>query len=135
MTKSKRIVRRYYERHRTRTKVFGESMTDQSLANETNINTIVARYDRTGVIPPAKQQGVYADVTHLQQDLTESLNSSAETIGKADTFMAEVDRKTKKAKQEKQIDLEDQIKTLTAQNEILNKRKPAEPTEHVNNAN
>ena len=47
--------------------------TDQSQGNDTDVNKIVARFARTGELPPARGEPQYADVTGLQGDLTELL--------------------------------------------------------------
>lgn len=67
-------------RRRIQTVIVGESMTHQSAADSCDVNQIMARYDRTGVLPPSARQGVFADVTSLQVDLTEAVNSSRATI-------------------------------------------------------
>lgn len=56
----------------------GESKTRQADKQAADINAIVDRFNRTGQLPPAKTQPMYADVTGLQGDLTESVNKSRE---------------------------------------------------------
>lgn len=43
------------------------SMTDQSMAKDTDVNVIISRYAKTGqLVHLAKQEGVYADVSDVQ---------------------------------------------------------------------
>jgi len=72
--------------YRARLKVLseGETMTQQSHRDQTDINNIVNRYARTGQLPPATRQAQYADVTGLQGDLTELVARSNEHISTAD---------------------------------------------------
>ncbi len=44
---------------------FDVSKTRQSEAAATNINTIMARYDKTGVLPVDSRQAFYADVSQM----------------------------------------------------------------------
>ena len=48
--------------------------------NETDINAIVSRYARTGILPPNDKQPIYADVSGLQGDLTERLLWAETTV-------------------------------------------------------
>ncbi len=43
----------------------GKSLTRQSEAADTNINTIMRRYETTGVLPTAGREGFYADVSEM----------------------------------------------------------------------
>ncbi len=71
-------VRHPYFRQRSPTNLEGQSLrTDQSQGNDTDVNNIVARFARTGEIPPGKP-GQYADVTGLQGDLTEMIERGKE---------------------------------------------------------
>lgn len=64
------------------------SMTQQSHFDQTDVNAIVARFERTGVMPPPMRPGQYADVTGLQGDFTEILNRSEKMILDAQAFAA-----------------------------------------------
>lgn len=59
--------RAHYIPHARRPKVFdGPSLTKTDQARDANVNNIVARYDRTGVLNHlAAAEGVYADVSEL----------------------------------------------------------------------
>lgn len=52
-----------------------ESKTDQSQANDTDINVIVKRYGVTGTVPGAKQPAMYGDFSELPRDLREVIES------------------------------------------------------------
>ena len=68
-------IRLPWERHRQITVIDDESMTDTSFGNETNINNIISRFSRTGILPgPGDRQPQYEDVTHLQVGLTQLIN-------------------------------------------------------------
>lgn len=68
---------RWYNRRRVVTPV-GESVTDTSFGNDTDVNNIVARFKRTGEMPEPTQEPCYQDVTGLQGDLTELLAKAEE---------------------------------------------------------
>lgn len=72
----------------------GESKTRQSEKQSADINHIVERFQRTGQLPPPRQQPMYADVTALQGDLTEKVNESRAT---QEQYVAEVHESRKKA--------------------------------------
>ena len=54
-----------------------EKKVDDTLGNDTDVNNIVARFARTGIMPPSKE-AQYADVTHLQGDLAEMITKGKE---------------------------------------------------------
>ena len=71
-----------------------ESETDRSAGNDTDVNRIVERFSRTGVMPEGQNgPGQFVDVTSLQGDL-------AEMISKGKTAMDQL-----KEHQQKQADL------------------------------
>lgn len=113
------VIRKPYERVRTRTPIRGASMTHQSHAETCDINNIIRRFDNTGVLPPARYEAQYADVTPLQGDLTEAYNQSLETIDTANQFAVQR-TKEKNSKKQKQLDIEKEI-------ESIKKRLPPEP--------
>lgn len=90
-----RKVRKYYEPYRVVTKTGGESATDTSFGNDTNINRIIARFKRDGesIKPPEPGTLNYEDVTGLQGDLTE-------TIQRAKDAQIELEKLQAKANQE-----------------------------------
>lgn len=62
------------------------SNTQNAFGNDTDINTIMARFDRTGIFPQPHQQPQYADVTGYAGDITERFLQSQETIELANAF-------------------------------------------------
>lgn len=74
----------------------GESMTQQNHCEAADVNKIIQRYERTGILPPAREKPVYADVTGLQGDFAQRIDESRSVIGKAKEF--ERDWHAKKAK-------------------------------------
>lgn len=61
-----------------------ESSVQQGFGEQTNINEIVKRFQRTGFMPPQRQP-VYADVVDLQGDLTELIERSRQVIATAES--------------------------------------------------
>ena len=60
--------------------VEGESMTDTSHGNDTDVNNIIARFDRTGQLPGNPGTGQYVDVSALNADLTELLEKQRSAL-------------------------------------------------------
>lgn len=79
-TTKRDFIRHPLSRVRTITPVEGDSMTHQSHADSCDINNIIRQFDRTGILPPARKTPQFADVTHLQKDLT-TLYSDLQDIG------------------------------------------------------
>lgn len=73
----------YYAENKLRARIFNNepTMTDQSQANETDINVIVKRFGISGQVPQGNAQPMYGDFTmfpdnlrdmmHLARDLNE----------------------------------------------------------------
>lgn len=74
-----------YPFERTRVGIVFElpSRTVNSFKDETDINNIVNRFARSGMLPPNPGGGVFADVTGLQGDLTERVNFSKQVVADA----------------------------------------------------
>lgn len=53
------------QRIRVQTHPVGESRTEQSHIGETNINAIIGRYHRTGLLPQRGRSGFYGDFTGI----------------------------------------------------------------------
>lgn len=69
----------WFERQRVAAPNFGESMTDDSFGNDTDINKIVERFARTGYLPEAPSvKPIYDDVTNVQEDLTALLAKTSD---------------------------------------------------------
>lgn len=79
-------MRPRYHSMRVITFTEGETMTQQSHKDQTDVNAIVARFDRTGYMPPEKGQRQYGDVTALQGELTDLIEKSRSDIKKARDF-------------------------------------------------
>ncbi len=72
--KTRVTPRKSHERTRFTSNTTGESMTKQSFRNESNINIIMAKYAKTGLIDHVKKyEGRYEDVTGVE-DYHTSLN-------------------------------------------------------------
>lgn len=61
------------------TQVHGESVVDAAAGNDTNVNHIMERFQRTGFLPPAAREGQFADVSNLG-DLTDTMVRTQEAI-------------------------------------------------------
>lgn len=71
------IYYRWKDRNRTQTPGGGESMTDGSFGNDTDVNKIIARFARTGELPgQLPQDGQFQDVTPFQEDLDTLINKT-----------------------------------------------------------
>lgn len=88
--------RRQMSRVRLFTVIEGESMTHQAHAESCDINNIIRQFDRTGVLPDPKRQGQYADVSALNDSLTNLLNVQKEARF---NYQAEVSELIAKAKE------------------------------------
>lgn len=81
--KSNRVVRKPYERVRVTFETDGPSKTHQSHKDSCDVNQILARYERTGMLPPSRSVGQFGDVTGLQGDLTERAAFAQSTVSTA----------------------------------------------------
>lgn len=82
------------------------SMTDTSHGNDTDVNNIVARFARTGIMPPDHGHGQYLDVSGLQEDLTTILQRGKEAL-------AELDELKRDAEQQAQTSENDDTQEIT----------------------
>lgn len=62
-------------------------MTDTSHGNDTDVNKIIARFERTGILPQPTQQPAYADCTPFNRDLTELIGDSEDIQARAKDFI------------------------------------------------
>lgn len=62
------------------------SNTSDAAGNDTDVNVIMARFERTGILPDATTPPVYDDVTSLQGDLTEIHIRTMEAMEIAEKF-------------------------------------------------
>lgn len=76
----------------------GESMTHQSFREETDINKIMDRFQRTGQLPPAKyKEPQYLDVSSLNAPLNDVINQTERTLTTTREFINENEKTKKKA--------------------------------------
>ncbi len=71
-------------------KYFGKSLTRQSEANACNINTIMAKYDKTGLLPVHNRESFYADVSQMGD-----YQSALENVRMADDAFMELPAKVR----------------------------------------
>lgn len=95
-----REVRMPFERMRVYTPTAEDGRTQQSFAEDCDINAIIRRFDRDGVLPTGRGPGVYGDVSELNDDLVNLINYSKETLSIADQFLKE---QSAKSAQEKEL--------------------------------
>lgn len=93
----KRVIRHQNQRDRTPTPITGESTVVAVPWEETDVNAIVERYARTGLLPLQTREGIYADVTKLQGDLTERYLWSMERLEEIRTRAAQEEPATHEA--------------------------------------
>lgn len=67
----------------------GPSKTQQSHKDTVDVNNIIARFDRTGQLPPGKGEGRYGDVSMLNGNLQEVLDQANMTLEQADAWVEE----------------------------------------------
>ena len=90
----------------------GESKTDQSQGNETNINNIVARFTRTGIMPGDGREGQFADVTGLQRDLATLITESRATLDELELMDSERARAEQAKNAEQLEELQNRVREL-----------------------
>ena len=96
--KKRPIIKKPWQRNRLIVDLEGQEFkVDTSFGNDTDVNNIVKRFQRTGVMPEAENadKGQFADVTNLQEDLT-GLLERVETA-KAEVAAAETALQQKEA--------------------------------------
>ena len=109
-------IRTPYARSRVVTPVPGESQTDSSFGNDTDVNNIVERFARTGQFPGAVNplEPQYGDVTGLQQPLTELIERGRQAAEELKQAKANADADAAKEAADKLTSLEKQIAELKA---------------------
>jgi len=81
----------------------GPSLTSQAHQQESDINYIVARFQRTGELPPSTRQGQYLDVFDVQQlDPTTAINQARQTIQQVQNDLQLHREKQQKQQQEQE---------------------------------
>lgn len=84
-------VRNRWWRERVYSDCGGDSATEQSHKDLTDINNIVQRFQRTGELPP-QREGQYADVTPLQGDFQERIEFAKGVIASYDEAVKAYER-------------------------------------------
>lgn len=109
-------IRKPYQRIRVFTQLTTEVLTQQSHADSTDINSIVARFQRTGDMPPNPrgQEAQYVDCTPYSEDLTESYNRAVERLDEAGRLLSERKREEREAAAAKQKEVEEELESLRA---------------------
>lgn len=117
MKNQKPAIKKPWERERKITDLEGQqSKVDRSHGNDTDVNKIVARFSRTGVLPGNPEAAQYADVTNLQEDLTDLMErvktATAElNAAKAEQAAREAEQKAQDAARLKAYDEAEKLKT------------------------
>lgn len=121
-------IRKPYERTRVFTELSTEMLTQQSHGDSSDINAIVARFQRTGEMPPNPrgQEGQYVDCTPFSENITESYNRSIETLDEAGRLLSEREREQaeKAAAEQKELD---ELRQYKAQHSQPPKAEGASP--------
>lgn len=110
-----KTVRKPMSRERLVTVVQGESKTDTSFGNETNINKIIARFTRTGILPSSERVPQYADVTGLQKDLTTLVNEGKEASERVKAAQTQKTKDEREKQIAEQNQLRERVKQLESQ--------------------
>lgn len=94
MKKQLKQHRKWYDRTQTPTVIKGPSRTSQADKGASDVNLIVARFQRTGELPPNPRglEGRYEDVTGLQEDLTDAYNKAIENTENYNRLLAEQEK-------------------------------------------
>lgn len=94
----RRVVRAAYERLRVLEVPEGESLASQDARDAADINFLMARFARTGEIPPASRPSVFQDNTGVPDNLGDAIMLSRTTLSTAsDNLGAFQEAKAKEA--------------------------------------
>lgn len=86
------FIRLPYWRERCGQEFVGEAVTEQSHRDLVDINNIVRRHARGGLIPPPTTPPQYADVTRLQEPLMQRMAFSEAAVSAVSDFVVERER-------------------------------------------
>ncbi|UDN67526.1 internal scaffolding protein [robinz microvirus RP_38] len=101
-------VRHPYDyNHRVKVTFKNPSLTHQSFAESADVNYIISRFDRTGLLESSDSEQQYADVTGLQIDLTESYNDSLQKIEAVKKYDNEIKAESAKRAKAEQAEFEE----------------------------
>ena len=67
--------------------IHDDGRTEQHHAESCDVNCIIERYDRDGILPIPKRQGMYADVSNLNAYYGDLILESREKIATAEAFL------------------------------------------------
>lgn len=81
-------IRKPWERVRVSVVTDTPTMTQQSHRDQTDVNAIIARFDRTGELPPNASVPQYGDVSDLNRPYDELIQMSTDIINIAEEFQA-----------------------------------------------
>lgn len=109
-----RVFRSQIERHRFSTEFSGVSATQVADQASCDVNAIMARFQRTGVLPEGRGEGQFGDVTELQADLTAAIEKSRQVIADAKLRVAEANKKRADAYAKQLADDLEELKSLRA---------------------
>lgn len=107
-------IRKPFDRERSITQFEGESKVDNSFGNDTNINHIIARFTRTGILPTPTTEPQYGDVTHLQKDLTQLIDEGRSAAARAREAIQQQQRDAKEKQSQETQKLMQRVKELEA---------------------
>lgn len=122
----KPVVRKPWERRRVVNDTRGDSLTHQSHIATCDINRILANFDRTGTLPDPTREAQYGDVTGLQGDLTERINSSREVLDEAGRAVDSAKKEAMEEYKKKQLGLEQEVERLRELERQVNEKKQQE---------
>jgi len=112
-------IQRWYGRTRYTQPQGGESCTDRSFGNDTDINHIVERFARTGTMPEQPETLPFEDVTELQGDLTDLLDKAQKGIDAVEQLEKEK-HQAQQAQDKKDAEELQQFRDFKAQQESQN---------------
>lgn len=116
-------IRKPYDREAVKTKLPRYTKTLQGLQEEVDVNNIMARFERDGIMPTGRGPGQYGDVTELQKgDLTDRINFSREVLEQAGRDLEEKQLAAQKAQEEKFNAMQKELEQLRAAQSV----QPAE---------
>lgn len=108
-----KTVRHPLSRERLITQTSGDSLVQAGFGNDTDVNRIIERFTRTGVLPTANSEPQYADVTGLQEDLTDLIQKQRDTHREIMEVQKSIEEQKQQKRDQDAIELEN-LKKQTA---------------------
>lgn len=99
-------IRKPRSRERLITQTSGDSKVQDGFGNDTDVNRIVERFTRTGIMPTATREGQYADVSGLQEDLTDLIAKQRQTQAEIRELEQSLQEEKQKQRESDAIELE-----------------------------